>query len=133
MTKINVKDLAPIVLVMLLMFVSIACANMLILSYPAIQKEFKLAESLLAIPDAFFVLISAFFALIWGYYTDRIDRTKVIKLGAFFWTTGMILTSISTNYLMLIISRMVSGAGLGCVIPVGYSIISDAIPPDERS
>jgi len=133
LTKINVKDLAPIVLVMLLMFVSIACANMLIPSYPAIQKEFKLIESLLAIPDAFFVLTSAFFALIWGYYTDRIDRTKVIKLGAFFWTTGMILTSISTNYLMLVISRMVSGAGLGCVIPVGYSIISDAIPPDERS
>ncbi|MHA1196239.1 MAG: MFS transporter, partial [Promethearchaeota archaeon] len=133
MTKINVKDLAPIVLVMLLMFVSIACANMLIPSYPAIQKEFKLVESLLAIPDAFFVLTSAFFALIWGYYTDRIDRTKVIKLGAFFWTTGMILTSICTNYLILIISRMVSGAGLGCVIPVGYSIISDAIPPDERS
>jgi MFS family permease len=28
---------------------------------------------------------------------------------------------------------MLSGAGLGCVLPVGYSIISDAIPPEERS
>jgi len=35
--------------------------------------------------------------------------------------------------MILLISRMVSGIGLGCVIPVGYSIISDAIPPDERS
>ena len=45
----------------------------------------------------------------------------------------MVLTAMSTSYEMLIISRMLSGAGLGCVLPVGYSIISDAIPPEERS
>lgn len=118
---------------MLLLFVSIACANMLIPSYAAVQAEFGISESLLAIPDAFFVLVSALFALLWGYYTDRIDRTKVIMAGAFSWTIGMMLTASSSSYIMLIISRMLSGAGLGCVLPVGYSIISDAIPPDERS
>lgn len=118
---------------MLLLFVSIACANMLIPSYSAVKEEFNIPESLLAIPDAFFVLISAFFSLLWGYYTDRIDRTKVIMAGAFSWTFGMLLTAFSLNYLMLVSSRMLSGAGLGCVLPVGYSIISDAIPPDERS
>ena len=118
---------------MLLLFVSIACANMLIPSYASIQLEFLVPESLLAIPDAFFVLVSAFFALLWGYYTDRIDRTKVIMAGAFSWTIGMMITAFSINYEMLVISRMLSGAGLGCVLPVGYSIISDSIPPDERS
>ena len=54
----------PILLVMLLLFVSIACANMLIPSYAAIQIEFSIPETLLAIPDAFFVLVSAFFALL---------------------------------------------------------------------
>jgi len=118
---------------MLLLFVSIACANMLIPSYAAIQVEFSIPEALIAIPDAFFVVVSAFFALLWGYYTDRIDRTKVIMAGAFSWTFGMALTGFSTSYIMLVVSRMLSGAGLGCVLPVGYSIISDAIPPDERS
>jgi MFS family permease len=118
---------------MLLLFVSIACANMLIPSYSAVKEEFKIPEALIAIPDAFFVLVSAFFALLWGYYTDKIDRTKVIIAGAFSWTMGMMLTAFSINYPMLILSRMLSGAGLGCVLPVGYSIISDAIPPDERS
>ena len=116
---------------MLLLFVSIACANMLIPSYAAIQVEFSIPEALIAIPDAFFVVVSAFFALLWGYYTDRIDRTKVIMAGAFSWTFGMTLTGFSTSYTMLVVSRMLSGAGLGCVLPVGYSIISDAIPPDE--
>lgn len=106
---------------------------MLIPSYPAIQVEFNIPESMLVIPDALFLLVSAFFALIWGYFTDRIDRGKVILFGAFSWTFGMILTSFSPTIEMLIFSRMISGAGLGCVLPVGYSIISDAIPPDERS
>jgi len=106
---------------------------MLIPSYAAIQQEYMIPEASIAIPDAFFVLVSAFFALIWGYYTDRIDRTKVIMAGAFSWTIGMMLTAFSINYNMLLISRMLSGAGLGCVLPVGYSIIADAIPPDERS
>jgi len=118
---------------MLLLFVSIACANMLIPSYGVIINEFSIDEAFIAIPDSFFLLTSASFALIWGYYTDRIDRIKVIMAGAFSWTIGMMLTAFSTNYLMLLISRMVSGMGLGCVLPVGYSIISDAIPPDERS
>lgn len=118
---------------MLLLFVSIACANMLIPSYGAIQQEFDIPVALIAIPDALFILTSACFAIIWGYYSDRINRTKVLRVGAFCWTFGMLLTYFSTSYEMLILSRMLSGAGLGCVLPVGYSIISDAIPPEERS
>jgi len=106
---------------------------MLIPSYAAIKAEFMIPESLIAIPDALFILTSAFFALMWGYFTDRIDRGKVIMAGAFSWTIGMILTAFSVSFRMLVISRVISGAGLGCVLPVGYSIISDAIPPDERS
>ncbi len=45
----------------------------------------------------------------------------------------MFLTAFSSTYFMLVISRVSSGAGLGCVLPVGYSVISDAIPAEERS
>jgi MFS family permease len=133
LTRVKIKDLYPVILVMLLLFVSIACANMLIPSYGVIRFEFGIPEALIAIPDSSFLLTSASFALIWGYYTDRIDRTKVIIAGAFSWTFGMMLTGFSTSFTILLISRMVSGIGMGCILPVGYSIISDAIPPDERS
>jgi len=106
---------------------------MLIPSYAAIQEAFDIPESLIAIPDAMFVFSSALFALVWGYYTDRVDRLKVILAGAFAWTIGMLLTAFSGNFLMLVFSRMLSGVGLGCVLPVGYSIISDVVPPEERS
>lgn len=118
---------------MLLLFISTSVSSMLIPSYATIRIEFNIPEALIAIPDAFFVLISAFFALFWGYWADKIDRKKVVIAGAFSWTVGMIITAFSPNFLVLVISRMSSGAGLGCVLPVGYSIISDAIPAEERS
>ncbi|TFF88700.1 MAG: hypothetical protein EU548_08520, partial [Promethearchaeota archaeon] len=73
LTKIDKKDLYPIILACILLFLSISCQNMLIPSYAAIQEEFNIPEALIAIPDAFFVLVSAGFALIWGYYTDRVN------------------------------------------------------------
>lgn len=115
------------------MFISIACQNMLIPSYSVIKEEFNIPEAYIALPDALFVLIGACFALLWGYYTDRINRTMVILAGAFSWTIGMLLSAFSSSFPMLLISRALSGSGLGCVLPVGYSIISDAVPPEERS
>ncbi|MCK4480433.1 MAG: hypothetical protein KAV01_07885 [Candidatus Lokiarchaeota archaeon] len=53
LTTVKFKDLAPIILVMLLLFISTACANMLIPSYAAIQQEFNISKALIAIPDAF--------------------------------------------------------------------------------
>ncbi len=106
---------------------------MLIPSYATIKEEFNLMEAVIGIPDSFFILISAGFALIWGYFSDRLNRTRVILAGAFSWTLGMLVTAFSYSFSMLIISRALSGAGLGCVLPVGYSILSDVIPPDERS
>jgi MFS family permease len=106
---------------------------MLIPAYGAVNKELGVPEQLLAIPDALFLLASSSFALIWGYYSDRINRTKLILAGGFSWTIGMLLTGVSMGFLMITLSRIISGAGLGCVLPVGYSILSDTIPPEERS
>ncbi len=71
---------------------------MLIPSYAVIKEEFGIPEALIAIPDGLFILVSAGFALIWGYYTDRLDRSKVLLAGAFSWTTGMLLTAFSVSY-----------------------------------
>ena len=50
LTKVGRKDLVPIILVVLILFVSIACANMLIPSYATIQQEFNIPVALIAIP-----------------------------------------------------------------------------------
>ncbi|MHA1731522.1 MAG: MFS transporter [Promethearchaeota archaeon] len=131
--KLSKQELFSFILVMVLIFLNNAVMNMLIPSYGPIVKEFKIPESIVALPDSAFVLVSAGLALVWGYYTDKIDRTRVIFMGAFFWCVGCIITAFSYSYFSLFIARMVTGAGLGCVLPVGMSIIADIVPEEERA
>ncbi|MFX1383724.1 MAG: MFS transporter [Promethearchaeota archaeon] len=132
-TRIKKTNIIPIIIVTVLLFISWACTSMLIPSYGIIGEEFGIPEGWFTVPDAFFILISAVFALIWGYFADKVDRIKVLMAGALLWTFGMFFTYFSDSYEYLLLSRAISGAGLGCVLPIGYSVIADAIPPDERS
>ena len=77
-TKIKKKNIFPIIVVIVLLFISWACTTMLIPSYGIIGEEFDIPEAWFAVPDAFFILISAAFALIWGYFADRVDRIYTI-------------------------------------------------------
>jgi MFS family permease len=106
---------------------------MLIPSYGAVEVEFAIPEAWVAIPDGLFTLVSAGFALLWGYYVDKVDRTKVLMAGGFCWSFGTVVTGFTPTFIILVLSRMVTGAGMGCVLPAGYSILSDTIPAEERS
>ncbi len=90
------------------------------------------------IPDAIFVFVSAGFAVLWGYYTDKIDRNRVVSIGAFLGSLGTLMTSFnaiqsSQGFYLLILSRAITGAGLGSIIPVVYSVLADVVPADKRS
>jgi MFS family permease len=131
--KLTKQEFFSLILVLILLFVNNAVANMLIPSYGTIVLELGIPKSIIAIPDAFFTLVSAAFALLWGYYVDKIDRARVIIAGGFCWSFGTLATGFSINFEMLFLARMVTGAGMGCVLPAGYSILSDVIPEGERS
>jgi len=126
------------IIVVLLQFISMATANMLIPQYGNIIQYFGIDKSLIGFADSTFILVSALVSVIWGYYTDRFDRNKIIMMGAFLWSIGTTLTAFNTSrtingFKLLIISRGLTGAGMGSVIPIALSIIGDLIPAEERS
>ncbi len=120
-------------IVLQLMFINTASLNMLIPSYSVIIEEYGISDSLMYWPDSIAVLVTAFVMIIWGYFTDKVDRNKVIHGGAILSTVGFIFTAFSSSFPQLLIARIITGAGMGFAIPVGYSILSDIILPEERS
>ena len=72
--KLGKSEFFSLLLIILLQFVAIACANMLIPSYGVMVSFYNVDSSMAGIPDAVFVFVSAGFAVLWGYYTDKIDR-----------------------------------------------------------
>ncbi len=127
------SDKLVIALILLLIFISTASANMLIPSYGQIIDDFGIDSSKIYLPDSIAVMVEACVMVVWGYYTDRIDRNKVIHGGVFLSTLGFVLTSFCTSYNQLMAARVLSGAGLGFSIPVGFSILMDIVPAKQRS
>ncbi len=127
------SEIFSLILIILMMFASIAAANMLIPSYAQIIIDFQVGRELIAIPDSLFVLVSAIFAVVWGYYTDKVDRSKVVMVGSFLSCVGFFFTVLCNDFTQLVLARIVTGAGMGCVLPLGYSILGDIIPAEERS
>ncbi len=136
--KMSKNEIRSLILVIVLQFVSTAVATMLIPSYSIIIDYFNIDKSIVGIPDSLFILVTAALSVFWGYYTDRVDRSKVVLAGAFMWSIGTIITAFNNiqsmdGFIILILARMLTGAAMGCVMPIGYSILADLIPKEERS
>ncbi|XP_052283950.1 proton myo-inositol cotransporter-like isoform X1 [Dreissena polymorpha] len=75
---------------------------------------------------------AAIFALIAGYLTDYIGRKKVVMIASVIFTIGAVIMGASTNKEMLLVGRLVVGAGIGFAsmsIPV---YVAEASPPAIR-
>lgn len=67
-----------------------------------------------------------------GWVADHLGYKKTYNLGLFLFTAGSLLCSLSANENMLIIFRLIQGAGAGFIMPVGMAIITREFPPSQR-
>jgi len=68
----------------------------------------------------------------WGYLSDRYSRKKVLLIGTGLWGIWTIVVGLTQSYEQLIIIRVISGIGLGCLMPATFSIMADTFPPKVR-
>jgi len=68
----------------------------------------------------------------WGYLSDRYSRKKVLFWGTGFWGIWTILVGLTQNFSQLLIVRVISGIGLGCLMPATFSIMADTFAPKIR-
>ncbi len=67
-----------------------------------------------------------------GWIADHWGHKRSYLLGLFLFTAGSLFCSLSSNENILIIFRIVQGAGAGFIMPVGMSIITHEFPPEKR-
>ncbi len=67
-----------------------------------------------------------------GWIADHLGYKKSYFLGLFLFTLGSLLCSLSANENMLIVFRVIQGAGAGFIMPVGMAIITREFPPEKR-
>ncbi len=67
-----------------------------------------------------------------GWVADHLGYKKTYFLGMLLFTLGSLLCSISWNENILILFRVIQGAGAGFVMPVGMAIVTREFPPEQR-
>lgn len=68
----------------------------------------------------------------WGFLSDKYSRKKVLFWGTGFWGIWTILVGLTQNFGQLIAVRVISGIGLGCLMPATFSIMADTFAPKIR-
>jgi MFS family permease len=68
----------------------------------------------------------------WGYLADKYSRKKVLFWGTGFWGIWTIIVGLTQNFNQLILVRVISGIGLGCLMPATFSIMADTFAPKVR-
>lgn len=78
------------------------------------------------------ILVTAISALAWGYLSGKYKRKMLIIIGTILWVFSVYLTSISQNFVQLLIYQIITGIGLGCMAAIGFSVLTDYIPYRKR-
>jgi MFS family permease len=97
-----------------------------------ISREFGVGEPAIASAVAVNLLLTAVAAVAWAYLGDRSDRKRLLLLGTLLWAAGIGATGYAGNYPAFLAAQAVAGIGLGAVASVGFSVVSDLIPPRRR-
>lgn len=97
-----------------------------------IRDEFKLTYTELGTIQMGSVLVAVAFMPIWGYLFDRYARPPLVALASAIWGGTTILSTMSTNYLELIVTRAMIGIDNEATSGV-VSFLGDYFPPEKRS
>ncbi|WXG44649.1 MAG: MFS transporter [Promethearchaeati archaeon SRVP18_Atabeyarchaeia-1] len=105
--------------------------------YQNVQNEFAargqpLTFTQLASVTAIRSVLQSVSTPIWGWWSDRHSRRKVLAFGCWFWGIFTLLTALSSQYIDMLIFRAITGIGLAVIIPTTNSLISDYYPPEKR-
>ena len=69
---------------------------------------------------------------LWGWWSDKHSRKRVLALGCFIWAAFTILVAFSVSFMDMLIYRAITGIGLAVIVPTAQSLIADYFSPSRR-
>jgi MFS family permease len=109
-----------------------AAAGVLPPLYAIIARNFAADEAAFGLVTAVYVLVLAAAAILWGYWGDRSNRKRLLLVGTLIWGTALSLTGSAQTFSQFLLFQLLTAVGVGCVSSVGFSVVSDIIPPRRR-
>lgn len=99
---------------------------------PRLRETFDASTAAIGLITGAQILVTAVTAVLWGYLGDSLNRKKLLIAGTLIWALPVGLSGLATTYWMLFGLQMIAGVGLGSIVSVGFSVISDFVGPKRR-
>jgi MFS transporter, AAHS family, 4-hydroxybenzoate transporter len=100
---------------------------------PAILREWKIQPRDMGLVFSMTFLGLLIGSLIYGWLGDRFGRKTTIIIGTFNYGIPVLLTIWASNVQELIVLRIVGGIGMGGIVPIAYTLVSEYAPRRMRS
>jgi multidrug resistance protein len=127
------KNKSALSLIFLTVFIDLLGFGILIPILPSFAvKELGVDEAAIGIAIAIYSFVQFIFNPILGKYSDKHGRKPVIVLCLFINALGYIIFAFTSNYPVLLVSRVVAGIG-GSSIAVAQAYIADVTTKETRS
>jgi len=100
--------------------------------FKEMSLDFNVAEVLIGLSIAFYMIPFSFFQLISGYISDRYDRKKIMVYGAVLYTVGALASFFSKDFTIFLLIRIIQGAGSALISPTTMALVGDFYSRDLR-
>lgn len=99
---------------------------------PSIRAALGVDNQALGLVIGLNLLVVAVTALLWGYRSDQTERKRLLIVGTLAWAIPVFGVTLVESWGAFLTLMVLAGLGLGCISTVGYSIITDLVPPHWR-
>ncbi|KAI0454910.1 MFS general substrate transporter [Xylaria acuta] len=99
---------------------------------PKLAKELKGSAIETFWAGSSYLLANAVFVPFLGALSDLVGRRTVLLFSVVSFTVGTIISTLATNFTILLSGRTIQGVGGGGIYTLGYIVVSDIIPLRQR-
>ena len=114
-------------------FVNFADRQVVVPLLPLLRQQMNLTDAQLGSLQTGLLVILAVTSVPFGFFADRLSRTKIIAAGVVFWSLATIACGFVTSFILLLVARSLIGIGEAAYAPAAQSMISDSFPYQRRA
>jgi MFS family permease len=98
-----------------------------------LEKAFHIGNTQLGLLVTVTTLVGCVATLPFGGLSDRHSRTRLLQVVVALWAVASLVSAVSVDYQMLLVSRLALGGVIAAAGPALASLVGDLFPGDERA
>lgn len=127
------RDILSIVLFVLLILIIIMDSALILPNQVLIAADLDIFFDMIGIMIGVYTIVTGISVIVFGYFTDIIERKKLLVLAGLLWSIVAILHIAVAEFWHLFVLRIIAATATGVTTPLAISYLTDFIFSKSRS